>query len=167
MWISLARYSADLRLIQPTSLRFGRTGIVWSSSRTATAVGCSGSSPTAQERPRWLALVASRPALTPDGTQVLLSRSESADIVALTLDGTRRLQTVHTPAVERNGVVSPDGRWLAYDSDSAGRFEIYVRPFRDVNLGPWLVSTDGGHWPLWAPPRRRTPSCSMWRATAR
>jgi eukaryotic-like serine/threonine-protein kinase len=91
--------------------------------------------------------------VTPDGTQVLLSRSEPSDIMALTLDGTRRVHTLlQTPAVERNGVISPDGHWLAYESDSAGRCEIYVRPFPDITLGPRLVSTDGGTRPLWAPP---------------
>ena len=33
---------------------------------------------------------------------------------------------------ERNGEVSPDGRWLAYEANDSGRFEIYVRPFPDV-----------------------------------
>ncbi len=58
---------------------------------------------------------------------------------------------VQTPFNERNGVVSPDGRWLAYESDSSGRFEIYVRPFPNVHAGQWLISTAGGTRPLWAP----------------
>jgi serine/threonine-protein kinase len=51
---------------------------------------------------------------------------------------------------ERGGIVSPDGRWLAYESNSAGRFEIYVRPFPNVSDGQWLVSNAGGVQPLWA-----------------
>ena len=39
---------------------------------------------------------------------------------------------VHTPAVERNGIVSPDGRWLAYEADDSGSLEIYVRPLAGV-----------------------------------
>jgi Tol biopolymer transport system component len=46
--------------------------------------------------------------------------------------------------------VSPDGRWLAYEANDAGRFNIYVRPFPDVSSGYWQVSTDGGTRPLWA-----------------
>jgi eukaryotic-like serine/threonine-protein kinase len=46
--------------------------------------------------------------------------------------------------------VSPDGRWLAYESNESGRFEISVRPFPDVNRGHWQVSTGGGTRPLWA-----------------
>lgn len=70
----------------------------------------------------------------------------------LALDSTRRVQPlVHTASTERNGVVSPDGRWLAYESNSSGRFEIYVRPFPDVEAQQWLVSAAGGTRPLWAP----------------
>ena len=45
--------------------------------------------------------------------------------------------------------MSPDGRWIAYQSNESGRFEIYVRPFPDG--GPaHQVSTEGGiivKWP--------------------
>jgi eukaryotic-like serine/threonine-protein kinase len=57
---------------------------------------------------------------------------------------------VQTPFSERNGEVSPDGRWLAYDANDSGGFEIYVRPFPDVTKGVSQVSTDGGTRPLWA-----------------
>ena len=43
---------------------------------------------------------------------------------------------------------SPDGRWLAYDSDESGRSEVYVRPFPGPG-GRWQISTAGGgqaHW---------------------
>ncbi len=57
---------------------------------------------------------------------------------------------VRTSFQEDVGEISPDGRWLAYQSDSSGRREIYVRPFPDVGGGQWLVSTSGGVEPLWA-----------------
>jgi eukaryotic-like serine/threonine-protein kinase len=57
---------------------------------------------------------------------------------------------VHTTFNERNGEISPDGRWLAYESDESGREEIYVRPFPDTDSGRWQVSTGGGTRPLWA-----------------
>ena len=50
----------------------------------------------------------------------------------------------------RSPTLSPDGRWLAYVSNEAGREEIYVRPFPDADSGRWLVSTDGGVEPVWA-----------------
>jgi serine/threonine-protein kinase len=49
-----------------------------------------------------------------------------------------------------HGRVSPDGRWIAYDSDEAGRTEVFVRPFPDVERGRWQVSEDGGSFPFWA-----------------
>jgi Tol biopolymer transport system component len=67
------------------------------------------------------------------------------------LDGTRRVTPlVQSQFIERNGIVSPDGRWLAYEANDSGRVEIYVRPFPDVNSGHWQVSTAGGTRPLWA-----------------
>jgi len=99
-------------------------------------------------------LVAGAPpsSVTPDGKQVLFGTVGNQDLMMLALDGTRRVQPLlQTPSVERNGIVSPDGRWLAYESDNGGPFEIYVRPFPNVSAGQWLISTAGGTRPLWAP----------------
>jgi Tol biopolymer transport system component len=43
---------------------------------------------------------------------------------------------------------SPDGRWIAYESNESGRFEIYVRSYPDGETVR-QVSTDGGTEPLW------------------
>jgi len=51
---------------------------------------------------------------------------------------------------ERNAELSPDERWLAYESDESGREEIYVRPFPDVDRGRWQVSSAGGRSPMWS-----------------
>lgn len=53
-----------------------------------------------------------------------------------------------TPFSEMQGVFSPDGKWVAYQSDESGRFEIYVRPFPGPG-GQWQVSTGGGISPRW------------------
>jgi Tol biopolymer transport system component/predicted Ser/Thr protein kinase len=44
--------------------------------------------------------------------------------------------------------ISPDGRWLAYQSDESKRAEIYVVGFPGLN-GKWQVSVDGGRIPVW------------------
>jgi Tol biopolymer transport system component len=48
-----------------------------------------------------------------------------------------------------NGRISPNGRWLAYQTNESGRWEIYVTPFPAVERGRWQVSVDGGHNPEW------------------
>ena len=70
----------------------------------------------------------------------------------LDLNGTRRVSAlVQSEFTERNGIISPDGQWLAYESnENSGRFEIFVRPFPDVNRNRHQVSTAGGTRPLWA-----------------
>ena len=45
-------------------------------------------------------------------------------------------------------MLSPDGQWLAYHSDEAGRYEIYVQRFSDGS-GKRRVSTNGGVAPQW------------------
>jgi serine/threonine-protein kinase len=92
-------------------------------------------------------------AVSPDGARVVFterSPTTGEDVMAVSLDRTHQvLPLVQTPFNERNGIVSPDGRWLAYEADDSGSFEIYVRPFPDVNRGHWQVSTSGGTQPLW------------------
>jgi eukaryotic-like serine/threonine-protein kinase len=46
--------------------------------------------------------------------------------------------------------VSPNGSWLAYQSNESGRFEIYVRPYPNVDSERWQVSTEGGIEPVWS-----------------
>ncbi|MEO8140689.1 MAG: protein kinase, partial [Gemmatimonadota bacterium] len=50
---------------------------------------------------------------------------------------------------ERAASLSPDGRWIAYQSDESGQDEIYVRPFPKADNGRWQISAAGGSEPLW------------------
>jgi dipeptidyl aminopeptidase/acylaminoacyl peptidase len=54
-----------------------------------------------------------------------------------------------TPANEMWGQFSPDGRWIAYQSNETGRFEIYVRPFPGPGV-PTPISTAGGVYVRWS-----------------
>jgi len=57
---------------------------------------------------------------------------------------------VATEYNETHGQISPNGRWLAYTSNSEkGRNEIFIKPF-PVGDARWKVSTDGGDWPRWS-----------------
>jgi serine/threonine-protein kinase len=93
--------------------------------------------------------------ISPDGARLVFTEittpTGAEDVLQLRLDSTHAVTPlVQTPFSERNGEVSPDGRWLAYEADNSGRFEIYVRPFPGATGDLWPVSTDGGTRPLWA-----------------
>jgi len=45
------------------------------------------------------------------------------------------------PSIEGGAALSPDGKWLAYTSDSSGQYEVYVRPFPEAG-GKWQISRD-------------------------
>ena len=53
------------------------------------------------------------------------------------------------PAGEEGAAISPNGRWIAYQSDESGEWEVYVRPLPDVNQGKYQISRGGGMRPLW------------------
>jgi serine/threonine-protein kinase len=94
--------------------------------------------------------------VSPDGAWAVIRTGapQSFDLSKVSLSKDHRVEVLlNTPASEQNGEISPDGRWLAYQSNEnkSGQFEIYVRPFPNVNGGYWQVSTGGGAQPLWAP----------------
>jgi len=79
-------------------------------------------------------------------------------VVPMVGDRTPRV-FLQTPFIERFGAFSPDGRWVAYQSNETGRNEIYVRPFvatlgdapANQAGGQWQVSSAGGIMPTWRP----------------
>jgi hypothetical protein len=101
--------------------------------------------------------VADEGLLSPDGHWLLLRRgavssaSGGRDIYAMRLgvDSVPR-PLLANPYDEMAIALSPDGRWLAYQSNETGRIEVFVRPFPDVGSGKVQVSSAGGTAPLWA-----------------
>jgi serine/threonine-protein kinase len=94
---------------------------------------------------------------SPDGTQLVVHGDPNGkqvdDIGIVSLGGgTDKAVTplLATMFEEANAEISPDGRWLAYESDESGQLEVYVRPFPKVDAGRWQVSTGGGKQPVWA-----------------
>ena len=55
----------------------------------------------------------------------------------------------NTPAEEWLPTLSPDGRWVAYQTNESGRFEVVVQSF-PVAGGKWQVSTAGGGSADWS-----------------
>jgi eukaryotic-like serine/threonine-protein kinase len=52
------------------------------------------------------------------------------------------------PGSQIDGMISPDGKWVAYASDESGSWEVYVTTFPDA-VGKWQVSRGGGTEPRW------------------
>lgn len=90
--------------------------------------------------------------ISPDGRILLVSNSgPPRDIGMLRLNGGAQIETlIATAGEEISAELSPDGRWLAYDSDESGRFEVYVRPFPNVNESRIQISVEGGRDPLFS-----------------
>jgi serine/threonine-protein kinase len=72
------------------------------------------------------------------------------DVQVMPLAGERKPETfLSTPFREADAAFSPDGRWIAYESNESGRLEVYVRPYPPGG-GRWQVSDGGGAYPRWA-----------------
>jgi hypothetical protein len=86
-----------------------------------------------------------------DGKFLLYRSPETTtgfDLWALPLEGDRKpFPVVQTEFEERDGQFSPDGQWVAYQSNASGRAEIYIQPFRGGNREQ--VSTNGGAQVRW------------------
>ena len=94
-------------------------------------------------------------AISADGkylvSTTLMTPGSSGDIFLTTIGppaATRPL--IQTQFSESSPALSPDGKWMAYQSNETGRLEVYVRPFPDVDGGKLQVSTEGGSEPRWA-----------------
>jgi len=100
-------------------------------------------------------------AFSPDGARLVFNETTpktGIDVRMLDLTSStgsasddRPAQTiVQTTFQEGNADVSPDGKWIAYQSNESGSLQVYVRPFPKTDSGRWQVSTAGGSRPVWA-----------------
>jgi serine/threonine-protein kinase len=99
--------------------------------------------------------------VTTDGSRVILFSTSAAsgigalaatDLFTAPLDarGQPPVPLLESPAQKVAAEISPDGRWLAYQSDESGRREVFVRPFPNVEAARWQISSDGGTRPAWS-----------------
>ena len=70
------------------------------------------------------------------------------DLMLYSFDDGNVQAYLETEDTEQSSKFSPNGRWLAYQSDESGRNEVYVRAFPGPG-GKWQVSKDGGRLPAW------------------
>jgi len=77
------------------------------------------------------------------------------NLMRLALDGPSAAQPLLTSRFdERNADISPDGGWMAYESNESGRTEVYVRRFPGADGEVYQVSQNGGRSPVWSPAGR-------------
>ena len=98
---------------------------------------------------------AARPtAWTADGRLIFDQAGGGRDIGVLTMEGERIVEMLlDEEFIEVNPTLSPDGRWLAYNTNETGVL-LYVKPFPNVDDDPWRVSPDAGSDPVWSPDGR-------------
>jgi hypothetical protein len=77
------------------------------------------------------------------------ARATGGDLCVLPFSGDRKVSGfLQTPFVENDPAFSPDDRWIAYDSDASGRYEVYVQSFSPGG-GHFQISRNGGWAPRW------------------
>ena len=94
---------------------------------------------------------------TPVSPTQLMYREESSagtatDLHILTFGN----ETVSQPLIQSEfdedySMISPDSRYILYESNETGSTQILVRPFPNVEDGSWKVSRNGGNEPRWGP----------------
>jgi Tol biopolymer transport system component len=89
---------------------------------------------------------------SPDGKFIVFEVTDPKtawDLWVLPVTGDRKPYPIMQTAFNETWAeVSPNGKWIVYDSDETGGYEIYVRPFPSGD-GKWQVSANGGWFPRW------------------
>ncbi len=135
-WVGLPLWSADSARVLVTDFSEALRALpVGGGAATEIPVGAGGKWPTSWTR---------------DGRTVVFSEARNVrDIGMITADGAAQARPlVQTPFAELQGRLSPDDRWLAFQSDESGRPEIYVQAFPEGGHKR-RVSTSGGRAPAW------------------
>jgi serine/threonine-protein kinase len=87
-----------------------------------------------------------------DGKRLVFDQGgPRGDLWLLPMEGERRPQSIIANEFNTTRpAVSPDGRWIAYESNESGGNGIFVQPFPNVNSGRWQVTSRGRN-SLWSP----------------
>jgi serine/threonine protein kinase len=84
-----------------------------------------------------------------DGSRYVLDVSKNQEDIWLFNPQTKKAEPLLAqPYAEQRGTISPDGKYLAYQSDESGFPEIYIRELTPTG-GKWQVSTNHGRCPRW------------------
>ncbi|MGK2857976.1 MAG: protein kinase domain-containing protein [Thermoanaerobaculia bacterium] len=93
----------------------------------------------------------SHPSFAPDGKVVYGTRSLKGDddLAVIGSDAAGNSTILQTPHRTFDPHVSPDGRFVAYESNESGTLEIFVSSYPETR-GKWQITTGGGTEPRWA-----------------
>lgn len=92
---------------------------------------------------------------SPDGRYILFSQANpdtSWDVWGISTADRSAGPIIETVRAEDYAAFSPDGRWIAFQSDDTGHNQVYVQPFDGISPGTrrrWPISTAGGALPRW------------------
>ena len=122
--------------------------VVFVSNRTLRIAPADGSAPA--RTVQTFAAVPQDPEFTRDGGAVVFELENRLYQVAVDGAGLKRLSDVnaHFPAI------SPDGKWIAFATDTTGRWTVYLSPYPDAGRQVRQVSRGEGILPRWAPDGR-------------
>ena len=98
---------------------------------------------------------------SPDGRILTFFESSSTtsfDVMTMPVEGDEKSgwkpgqpkPFVNTAFNELLPAFSPNGKWIAYESDESGKYEVYVRPFPGPGGKWWQISAGGGSYPTWS-----------------
>ena len=92
---------------------------------------------------------------SPDGSTLVFrdqeTRETNDDLVMISINNEAEpVWRLNGDYLELNAELSPGGRWMAYQSDESGEFQVYVRPFPHVEDDLMPISNSGGIEPLWS-----------------
>ena len=136
-------WSPDGRHVAYTSFRDGRFGIYWSTP--------DGSSPEQKLTANQFEPTAT--AFTPDGKKLIFTQevtTTNANCWEVAVAGNAAPVPVNGTCEGGSLDLSPDGKWIAYESGETGQLEVYVQPYPGPG-GKWQVSSGGGYRPRWSP----------------
>ncbi len=136
-------WTADGNRLIWTSSRSGKYNLHWRAADNSTA----------EERIAPADAHQFAPSVTADGKYLLfgqIGKKTKMDLWLMPFETRKAQPLIATEFSENEPVVSPDGRWLAYESDQSGRGEIYITSFPKP-AGHWPVSVAGGTSPRWMP----------------
>ena len=86
---------------------------------------------------------------SPDGKYLVFSENR-INLSMLELPARTVSPLLQTAFIEIGGEVSPDGKWLAYQTNESGQPQVWVRPFPNTAAGRWQVSANRGRMPAWS-----------------